>query len=164
MQPYFHGFCLKTFLFLYDKVRESILPRPATVIVNEFKQGEWYSQCVACRALRRSTFSGLCPQCEINVNEHCLWNHWLCVNTLSTLSRCAHVPGSRQNCTPIEIGPMGPFLTAKLDWGRSNSNACKWSRHHRLTCKQSHHKVHVLDDMRTLLSVYKLLSLTALGL
>ena len=46
----------------------------------------------------------------------------------------SHITVSRQNWTPIEIGPVGPFLTSKSDPGGSNSDACTQSSQAHCTC------------------------------
>ena len=70
--------------------------------------------------------------------------------------------------TPIEIGPMSPFLTSKLDRGSpiltdANSPPCR-VRHASIPFAKYVYVVDTLDDMSTLLSVHKVLSLKALGL
>ena len=75
---------------------------------------------------------------------------------------------SRQNWTPIEIRPMGPFLTSKLDRVgpilMRASNVATRVRHASNPIAKHMYVVDTLDDMHTLLSVYKVLSLTSLGL
>ena len=64
---------------------------------------------------------------------------------------------------------MGPFLTSKLDWGGGPilthaSKVATRVQHASNPIIKYLYAVDTLDDMRTLLSVYKVLSLTALGL